>query len=245
MISYSGSHSSPTSSTPTSPPSATSRLEHRVSVFPFSQSLLSLAGCLLPNCAPSQSCFKLCFLLVSCRESSSLFSPLATVGLSRLLPTGVATGQPLGLSFETRGLRWAMLYRTSLPCLIIARIIWSEWTQSRWSPWLEAGCPLSAQQEPVNTRTDTFQLASERHSWYKMLCICSRQLFIIRYLFICAFLFVIIRSFISCIVRLLILFHSHRLFVYSLFKRKRKILILNRVQVFWCCWLFIIINTSQ
>jgi hypothetical protein len=57
VIGYSGSHSSPNSSTPTSPPSATSRLEHRVSVFPFSQSLLSLAGCLLPNSASSQSCF--------------------------------------------------------------------------------------------------------------------------------------------------------------------------------------------
>ncbi len=74
---HSGSHSSPTSSTPTSPPSATSRLEHRVSVFLFSQSLLSLAGCLLPNCASSQSCFKLCFLLVGCHESSSLFGLLA------------------------------------------------------------------------------------------------------------------------------------------------------------------------
>jgi hypothetical protein len=71
---YSGSHSSPTSSTPTSPPSATSRLEHRVSVSLFSQSLLSLAACFWPNCASSQSCFQLC-----CLEStgSSLFGLLA------------------------------------------------------------------------------------------------------------------------------------------------------------------------
>ncbi len=75
VIGSSGSHSSPTSSPPTSHPSATSRLEHRVSI--FSQSLLSLAGCLLPNYASSQSYFKLCFLLVNCHESSSLFSPLA------------------------------------------------------------------------------------------------------------------------------------------------------------------------
>jgi hypothetical protein len=77
VIGYSGYHLSLTSSTPTSPPSATSRLEHRVSVFLFSQLLLSLAGCLLPNCASSQSCFKLYFLLVSCHESGSLFGLLA------------------------------------------------------------------------------------------------------------------------------------------------------------------------
>ncbi len=51
---------------------------------------------------------------------------------------------PLALSFETLGLRWALLYQTSLPCLIILRTIWSEWTRSRRSPWLNAGCPLSA-----------------------------------------------------------------------------------------------------
>ncbi len=74
MIGSSGSHSSLTSSPPTSHPSATSRLEHRVSVFPFSQSLLSLTGCLLPYCASIQSCFKLCFF-VNCHESSSFFWP--------------------------------------------------------------------------------------------------------------------------------------------------------------------------
>ncbi len=37
------------------------------------------------------------------------------------------------------------LHWTSLPRLIISRTIWSEWTRSRWSPWLTAGCPLSAQ----------------------------------------------------------------------------------------------------
>jgi hypothetical protein len=30
------------------------------------------------------------------------------------------------------------------PCLIISRTIGYEWTRSRWSPWLAAGCPLSA-----------------------------------------------------------------------------------------------------
>ncbi len=30
------------------------------------------------------------------------------------------------------------------PPLIILRTIWSEWSRSRWSPWLAAGCPLSA-----------------------------------------------------------------------------------------------------
>ncbi len=77
VIGNSGSHSSPTSSTPTSPPSATSGLEHRVSIFLFSQSLLSLAGCLLPYCASSQSCFKLCVLFVNCHEISPLFGPVA------------------------------------------------------------------------------------------------------------------------------------------------------------------------
>ncbi len=41
------------------------------------------------------------------------------------------------------------LYRSSLPRLIIVRTIWSEWTQPRWSPFLAAGCPSSAKEEPV------------------------------------------------------------------------------------------------
>jgi hypothetical protein len=50
-------------------------------------------------------------------------------------------------------------------------------------------------------------------------CLC--QLSVIRDLFSCAFLFVINRSFILFIVRLFILFHSHRFFVYLLFKREK------------------------
>jgi hypothetical protein len=63
---------------------------------------------------------------------------------------------------------------------------------------------------------------------------------VIRYsLFICALLFVIDRSIILFIVRLFILLFSFSLiFFYSLFKRKRAILILNRVQVFRFCYLF-------
>ncbi len=68
IISF-GSHSSTSSSTTTPSPTASSRLEHRVSVFPFLETLvLSLAGCLLPIAL---------FLLANCRESSSLFGPLA------------------------------------------------------------------------------------------------------------------------------------------------------------------------
>jgi hypothetical protein len=63
------------------------------------------------------------------------------VWLPRLLLTWVAA--PLALSFETLGLRWAFLFRTILPRLIILRTIFSKWTRSRWSPWLAAGCPLS------------------------------------------------------------------------------------------------------
>ncbi len=66
-----------------------------------------------------------------------------------------------GTSFETLGLRWAMLYRTSLPHLTIARTIWSEWTRSQWSPWLVVRCPLSAQLDPVISRL---------LSWY---CLCN------------------------------------------------------------------------
>ncbi len=76
VIGYSGSHSSTSSSTTTSSPSATSRLEHRVSVFLF-WLWFPWQTAFLPNCASSQSCFKLYFLLVSCHESSSLFGPLA------------------------------------------------------------------------------------------------------------------------------------------------------------------------
>jgi hypothetical protein len=64
--------------TPDITPFCNFKLEHRVSVFPFSQPLLSLAGCLLPYCASSQSYFNLCFLSVNCRESSSFFGPLAS-----------------------------------------------------------------------------------------------------------------------------------------------------------------------
>ncbi len=86
MIGSSGTHSSPTSSPPTSHPYATSRLEHRVSVFPFF-SIVAFSGGLpfALLCFQSELPWVL-FLLVNCRESSSLFSPLA----SRLAASVVA-----------------------------------------------------------------------------------------------------------------------------------------------------------
>ncbi len=82
-----GSHPSSSTSTTTSPP-ASSRLEHRVSVFLFSRKCRTFPG----------HCF--CPLLVSLSKFIvrvvlylALWLP---VWLPRLLPTGVATGQSLG-----------------------------------------------------------------------------------------------------------------------------------------------------
>jgi hypothetical protein len=141
---HAGSHSSPTSSSTTSSPPATSSLEQRVSVSPSLIDVPSLAGCLCPTVFQSEL-FQVLFLLANYHESSSYFGPLAPPsGCFGCCPLGWQPDSPLALSFETLGLRWALLYQTSLPRLIITRTIWSEWTRSQWSPLLEAGCPLSA-----------------------------------------------------------------------------------------------------
>jgi hypothetical protein len=157
-----------------------------------------------------------------------------------------------------------MLYRTSLPRLIIARTIWSEWTRSQWSPWLEAGCLLSAQCEPANYRLlswyhhcnssviskifQPFAILGWSHSnlfnkdthdlIYCAYIIASYSLLVIY--FICACLLIINRSLVVH-YSIIMLFHIQ----YSLFKRKRTILVLNHVQVFRSCWLFTIIKSSQ
>jgi hypothetical protein len=64
--------------------------------------------------------------------------------------------------------------------------------------------------------------ASGASTYIYILCISLCQLVIIHDLFICALLFVIDRSFIPCIVRLFILFHSHRFFVCSCSKEKEQ-----------------------
>jgi hypothetical protein len=96
VIGYSGSHSSTSSSTTASPPSAISRLEHRVSVFPFSQPwCFSLAGCLCPLCFQLELLELYFFkqIIVRVVPYLALWPP---VWLPRLLPTGVAAGQSLG-----------------------------------------------------------------------------------------------------------------------------------------------------
>ncbi len=76
MIGSSGSHSSSTLSLPTSHPSATSSLEHRVSVFPFSQLLFFLwRATFYPTVLPVRAALSSVFFLVNCHESSSLFWP--------------------------------------------------------------------------------------------------------------------------------------------------------------------------
>ncbi len=65
-----------------------------------SQWMLSLAGYLLPNCASSQSSFKLCFLLVSCPESSSLFGLWPPSGRLGCCPLGWQPDSPLAFSLR-------------------------------------------------------------------------------------------------------------------------------------------------
>ncbi len=137
VIGYFDCHSSTSSSTTTSSPSATSRLERRVSVFlfwPFAslcfQSELPLALCSFVNCCESSPLFGLW-------PSRLAASVVAHWSGNRTVPWPLVWDSWPPLSYA--------LYRTSLPRLIIARTIWSERTRSRWSPWLEAECPLSAQ----------------------------------------------------------------------------------------------------
>jgi hypothetical protein len=139
VISSSGSHSSTSSSTMTSSPTASSRLEHRVSVFSFFLKLW---------CFLWWAAFRplLCFfqqIIVRVVLYLALWPPPS--GCLGCCPLGWQPDSPLALSFETLGLCWALLYQTSLTRLIIARTIWSEWTRSQWSPWLDVRCPLSAQ----------------------------------------------------------------------------------------------------
>ncbi len=58
-----------------------------------------------------------------------------TVWLPRLLSHwNCSQTVPLTLVLRIFASAELRLYRTSLPCLIILRTIWSEWTRSRWSP---------------------------------------------------------------------------------------------------------------
>jgi hypothetical protein len=97
VTSHCGSHSSTSSSTTTSPPSAISRLEHRVSVFPFFVN----PWCFLWRAAFCPLCFqlelfKLCFFKQVIMRVVLYLALWPPVWLPRLLPTGVATGQSLG-----------------------------------------------------------------------------------------------------------------------------------------------------
>ncbi len=102
VIGSSGSHSSPTSAPPTSHPSATSRLEHRViSVFLFLNCCAFFGG--LPFallCFQSELLWAL-FLLANCRESSSLFWPFGPpTSCLGCCPPGWQPDSPLALSLR-------------------------------------------------------------------------------------------------------------------------------------------------
>jgi hypothetical protein len=59
-----------------------------------------------------------------------LFGPLAPhLAASTTVSLEWYSDSPLTLSFEILGLRWLLLYQTSLPHLIISRTIGSERTQ--------------------------------------------------------------------------------------------------------------------
>jgi hypothetical protein len=117
----------------------------RVSVISFYPWCFSLAGYLLPCFSPGKSCFSALYFLGKCVvRVALLFGPLAPGWLPRLLShlSGSQT-DPWPLVLRLLASAELLLYRTSLPHLIISRTIWSEWTWSRWSHWLAAGCPLS------------------------------------------------------------------------------------------------------
>ncbi len=78
-------------------------------------------------------------------ESSPLTQHSSPLSRPRLLsPWSCSLTVPLTLVLRLLASAELRLYRTSLPRLIISRTIWSEWTKSRWSPWLVAECPLRA-----------------------------------------------------------------------------------------------------
>jgi hypothetical protein len=83
-----------------------------------------------------------------CRESNPFILPTGPPAWQpRLLPhMSVSQTVPWPLVLRLMASTKLLLYRTSLPHLIISRTrtIWSEWIWSRWSPWPAAGCPLSA-----------------------------------------------------------------------------------------------------
>ncbi len=128
-------------------PSASSPGVRVSSSFFFIRCAFSLAGCFLPFFQSSKELlFSSLFLTKHVLRVAILFGPLAPIWLPRLLShlSGSPT-VPWLLVLRLLASAVLQLYRTSLPCLIVLRTIWSEWTRSRWSPWLAAGCLLSAQ----------------------------------------------------------------------------------------------------
>ncbi len=83
-------------------PSTSVRLEPRVSVFPFFQSLCFLwRAAFCPSRACCQSCLQALFLFVNCRESSSLFWPSGPPsGCLGCCPLGWQPDSPLALSLR-------------------------------------------------------------------------------------------------------------------------------------------------
>ncbi len=121
-------------------------LEFRGSVLPFLSVVLFLwwaAFC--PVQSNKELPFSSPFFDYLCRESSPFIQStgprLAALTTSQM--SGIRT-VPWPLLLRLLASPELLLFRISLPHLIILRTIWSEWTLSRWSPWPAAGCPLSA-----------------------------------------------------------------------------------------------------
>ncbi len=140
VIGMTGSNSSSPSST-SSLPSASIPGVLSKQFFLFICGAFSPAGCLLPFFCQAMSCFSALPFLK--KHFYSVHWP--PVWLPRQ-PSHWSGSQTVPWPLVLRLLANAelQLYWTSLPSLIILRTIWSEWTRSRWSPWLASGCPLSA-----------------------------------------------------------------------------------------------------
>jgi hypothetical protein len=97
-----GSHSSTTSSPLTPPCSVTASLEPRVSVFPFfNRGAFLWQAAFCPSSASVYRCFKLCFLLVTCRQSSPFIWPSGSQsGCLGCCPLGWQLGSHLALSLR-------------------------------------------------------------------------------------------------------------------------------------------------
>ncbi len=120
--------------------------ESRVKIFLFYPWCFSLAGCLFPFFSQAKSCFSAFPFWVNSHEISPFIRPTGPpLWLPQLLShlSGIRT-VPCPLALRLLASAELQLYLTSLPRLIVSRTIWSEWTRSRWSPSLAAGCSLSA-----------------------------------------------------------------------------------------------------